>query len=108
MSIKQFRQAACETPPSVRPAQKAPALANVIKLLRAVAAAEPKVIDRFWEIVRDAMTAADQNPVRAIGSIIAFSSALMIRKPPEREGNSAFISRLQDGRADNFKAVRAS
>jgi hypothetical protein len=88
MSIKQFRQAACETPPSARPDQKAPALANIIKPLRAVTAADPKVIDCFWEIVRDAMRAADQNPVRAIGSIIASSSAL-IRKRPEREGNAA-------------------
>jgi len=107
MSIKQFRQAACEPPPSARPAQKAMALANVIKLLRAVAAADPKVIDRFWEIVRHAMTTVDQNPVRAVGSIIASCSDL-IRKPPEKEGNAALINRLQDGRADNAKAVHAS
>jgi hypothetical protein len=107
MSIKQFRQAVCETPPFARPTQKAPALANVIKLLRAVAAAEPKVIDRFWEIVRDAMTTADQNPVRAVGNIIASCSPL-IRKPPEREKNAALINGLQDGRADNAKAVHAS
>jgi len=108
MSIKQFWQVACETPPSARSTQEAPALANIIKLLRAVAAADPKVIDGFWEIVQDAMTTADQNPVRAIGGIIASCSALMIRKPPERKGNVALINRLQDGRADNFKAVRAS
>jgi hypothetical protein len=107
MSIKQFRQAACETPPSPRPTQNAPALAHVIKLLRAVAAADPRVIERFWEIVRNAMTTADQNPVRAVGSIIASCSPL-IRKPPEREKNAALINGLQDGRADNAKAVHAS